>query len=215
MGCAEAKAPERWSAELVCCGLVQVFGFGGLRDAVSCAHIVQQEVAVGMNDLVADEFGDLVRAAIDARSWWQGLVGGDVADRAADLSEELLSCLGVGGLVWRISSTKRSSSVLCVLASGVSKGVGLSRAHAWDIRPVKGGCETPSSLRNESAQEDIKLLCWLFQPKGPISNLAGRPVASSTWALTTTPPNSWFGPVWLLGILFDVVAGDGFNVAIA
>ena len=28
--------------------------------------------------------------------------------------------------MWRISSTKRSSSVLCVLASGVSKGVGLS-----------------------------------------------------------------------------------------
>src|SRR5258708_7165928 len=50
-----------------------------------------------MNDRVADEFGDLVRAAVDAGSWWQGLVGRDVANRAADLSEEFLSCQGVWG----------------------------------------------------------------------------------------------------------------------
>src|SRR5258707_10106620 len=39
----EPQAPERWCAELVCGGLVQVFGLGGLRDAVSCADIVQLE----------------------------------------------------------------------------------------------------------------------------------------------------------------------------
>ena len=64
IGCAEA--PGR--AEFVCGGLVQVFGFGCLRNAVFCAGIVQKEVAVGMHDRVADEFGNLARAAVDRGS---------------------------------------------------------------------------------------------------------------------------------------------------
>src|ERR1022692_434450 len=71
---AESQPPERWRAELVCSGLVQVFGLGGLRDAVSCTDIVQQKVAVGVDDRIAQELRDFVRAAVDARSGWQSLI---------------------------------------------------------------------------------------------------------------------------------------------
>ena len=127
---------------------------GGLRDAVSCADIVQQEVAAGMDDRITQELRNLVRATVDARSWRQSLVGWDVANRAADLGEELFACQGVGacglaarlasrtgGLVWRISSTRRpvrSSEPSCPECRGVQ---GCRWARAWDIRPGRGGCE--------------------------------------------------------------------------
>jgi hypothetical protein len=63
----EALSPEWRSAKLVCGGLVKVFGLGGLRDAISCPHAVKQEVAVGVDDRIADELGDLVGTTVDER----------------------------------------------------------------------------------------------------------------------------------------------------
>ena len=92
----EAQSPEWRSAKLVCGGLVEVFGLGGLGDAVSCTDIMKQEIAVGMNDRIADELGDLVHAAVDSGPWPQGLVARDVANRAADLVKQLLARQGFG-----------------------------------------------------------------------------------------------------------------------
>jgi hypothetical protein len=71
--------------------LVQILRFGGLADAVSCPNVVQQEIAVGMNDRVAGKLRDFVRAAINARSGRQGFVGRNVADCAANVGKEFLS----------------------------------------------------------------------------------------------------------------------------
>lgn len=60
IGCAEARG----RVELVCGGLVEVFGLGGLRDAFPCADVVQKDVAIEMDDRVADEFGNHVRVAV-------------------------------------------------------------------------------------------------------------------------------------------------------
>ena len=49
-----------------------------------------------MDDRIAQELRDFVGAAVDAPPRRQSLVGWDMANRAADLGEELLSCLGVG-----------------------------------------------------------------------------------------------------------------------
>jgi hypothetical protein len=92
----EAQSPERWSAELVCGGLVEVFGLSGLGDAISRANVVKQEVAVRMNECIANESWDLVRTIVDSRSWPKGLVAWNVAKRAADLIKEFLPCSGVG-----------------------------------------------------------------------------------------------------------------------
>jgi len=40
--------------------------FVGLGDAVPCADIVQQEVAIGMDDRIAQELRNFVGAAVDA-----------------------------------------------------------------------------------------------------------------------------------------------------
>ena len=49
-----------------------------------------------MDDGIAQELRNFVSASVDARPWRQGLVRWNVANGAADLGEELLSCLGVG-----------------------------------------------------------------------------------------------------------------------
>jgi hypothetical protein len=49
------------------------------------------EIAVGMNDRVANKLRDFVRAAINARSGRQGFAGRNVADCAANVGKEFLS----------------------------------------------------------------------------------------------------------------------------
>src|SRR5262249_14539302 len=60
-----------------------------------CPYIVQEEVAVRMNDFVADRRGYGKRAAIDLGTRWRGRDGTDMANVAADRVEDLRSCLRI------------------------------------------------------------------------------------------------------------------------
>lgn len=64
---------------------------GSLRDAVTCLDVVQQEVAVRMNDLVSERLRHDERPAIDERARWHRREGRHVAGAAADLLEQRLA----------------------------------------------------------------------------------------------------------------------------
>ena len=110
VGHSEAETPQRCRSELVGGGLVEEFGFCGLGDTVSCAHVVQQEVAVGMDDLVPQELRDSIGSSIDPCSWAQRLVSCHMADCTADFSEEHFAGLG-GGSCCEIHIPRRRGRV--------------------------------------------------------------------------------------------------------
>ena len=85
---ARADSPQRRRAHFVGTSLSAI-----LDDAVSGAHIVQQEVTVRMDDLISQCRGYGERSAIDDRAGRSGHDPRDVADVAADLAEELLTGL--------------------------------------------------------------------------------------------------------------------------
>jgi hypothetical protein len=110
---AQTKTPQRGSAQLVL-RLQELEGrkiAPSLRregasvmlgdshdDAVAGAHIVEQEIAVGMNRLAAEGRGNRQRAAVNHRAFGRGGKRGNVAKGAADLVEELFAELGTGSL---------------------------------------------------------------------------------------------------------------------
>ena len=69
-----SQAPERHGAQLVSCVLRRI-----LHDAVAGSDVMQQEIAVRMNDLVAQSIGDSENSAIDNRSGGSGDNGADMA----------------------------------------------------------------------------------------------------------------------------------------
>jgi hypothetical protein len=82
---AHAKAPKRGGAKLVC-------GVRGtaLNDAIARPDIVEQKVAVGMNDLVAQSIRNRESAAIDDRACRNGDEGGEVTSGAAEPGKQSL-----------------------------------------------------------------------------------------------------------------------------
>jgi hypothetical protein len=64
----------------------------GLHDAVTGTDVVEPEVAVGMNDLVAQPSRHDEGAGGDSRSGWSGRNRGDMANVAADVVEQ--ACAG-------------------------------------------------------------------------------------------------------------------------
>jgi hypothetical protein len=67
-------------------------------DAVAGAHIVQQEITVGMNGLAAERSGNRQRAAVNRRAFGRGGERRDVTSGAADPVEEDLAELRAGSL---------------------------------------------------------------------------------------------------------------------
>src|SRR5215471_6956051 len=80
---AQPDTPERRSAQLLRSGRAAV-----LDDTVSCAHVVEQEVTVGMDDLVAERIWNDKRAAVNHRTRRSGNDGRNVASVAADAIED-------------------------------------------------------------------------------------------------------------------------------
>ena len=77
-----AQSPQRHSAQFVG-GVLR----GILDDAVAGFDVVKQEVAVRMDDFIAQGFRDGECSAVDDRSGWGGDYGADVAGGAADVLE--------------------------------------------------------------------------------------------------------------------------------
>ena len=63
-----------------------------MYDPVTGVDIVEQEIAVGMDDFVAQGVGDGKRAAINDRAGGGGNDGADMTSGAANFVEEQLSC---------------------------------------------------------------------------------------------------------------------------
>ena len=83
-------SPQRRSAHHVGCALSAV-----LHNAIAGSDIVQQEIAVWMDDLVAQLWWYSKRTPIDDRAWRRGRDRGYVADVATDRVEELRAGLGI------------------------------------------------------------------------------------------------------------------------
>src|SRR5436190_969486 len=64
---------------------------------VASADIVQQEVTIGVDDLLAERLRHCERPGIDDSADRSRLAGGDVTDGTANLSEKSGSSLGVSG----------------------------------------------------------------------------------------------------------------------
>lgn len=79
----EAHSPERRRAQFLRGGRAAV-----LDDSISCADVVEEEVAIGVDDFIAEGVGNDERAAVDDRACGRGNDGGDVASVAADLLED-------------------------------------------------------------------------------------------------------------------------------
>jgi len=85
-----AQSPERRSAQLVGRVLLR-----RLHDTVARADVVQQEIAVGMDNLVAESLRHGERAAVDGRAGRRSHNCAHVARAAADRFEDGLARLGV------------------------------------------------------------------------------------------------------------------------
>ena len=74
-----------------------VHGVGGtvLHDTIARSDVMQQEIAIGVNDLAAQSSRDGERSAVDLRTGWRSGDGSDMASGATDLGEDLLSGLRV------------------------------------------------------------------------------------------------------------------------
>src|ERR1700758_1723705 len=68
----------------------------GLDDAVAGLDVMQQKVAKGMDDLVAERHWYREGAAIDHRAWRRGRDGLNMTDIAADPLEQCLTDLSIG-----------------------------------------------------------------------------------------------------------------------
>src|ERR1700731_4603774 len=83
--------PPKWSrAELVRSILRP-----GLDDAVAGPDVVQQKIAVGMDDLVAERCRHGESSAIDHGARWRRVYGLDVTEIAADPLEQRLTGLAM------------------------------------------------------------------------------------------------------------------------
>jgi hypothetical protein len=87
-----AQTPERSGAQFVCSVLR-----GILYDTITRSHVMEQEVAEGMNDLVPQSFGNGKLSAVDDRPRGSGGDGWDVAGTALDLLEESFPSLSSCG----------------------------------------------------------------------------------------------------------------------
>ena len=87
-----AESPEGNGAQFVG-GVLR----GILDDAVAGTDVVEQEVAVGMDDFVAERIGDGERSAIDDRSGGSRDDAADVAGGTADVFEHSLALLSRRG----------------------------------------------------------------------------------------------------------------------
>src|SRR5206468_7300820 len=85
-------APQRLGAQLVARR-----GSAVLDDAVAGADVVQQEVAVRVDDLVAERRGNRQRAPVDAGAHRRGRDRRDVTDGAADRVEQVGASDRAGG----------------------------------------------------------------------------------------------------------------------
>ena len=85
-----AHSPQWRSAHHVGCALSAV-----LYDTIACSDVVQQEIAVRMDDLVAERRRYSECALIDDRARRSGSDRGYVADVATDRIEELCAGLGI------------------------------------------------------------------------------------------------------------------------
>ena len=86
-----AQSPKGRRAEFVC-GILRP----GLDDAVAGLDVMQQKVAKGMDDLVAERRWYREGPAIDHRARRRGRDGLNMTDIAADPLEQCLSGLGIG-----------------------------------------------------------------------------------------------------------------------
>ncbi len=205
--------------------MVQVFRFGGLGDAVSGAHIVQQEVAIGMDDRTAQELRDFVRTAVDARSWRQSLVGWDVANCAADLSEEHFSGVG-GGACGEVGVAGWRACVADFIYQAFQ--FGLVRL---GVRRVEGGGDVAGRVRRIFFR--VKAIAhaeFVAQRVGAGGHQAAvltlpaeaaylqfgrRTACFENRGANNDARDTKIRLALLLKILFDVPAADGFNVAVA
>src|SRR4029077_6124957 len=94
--------PPKWSGA----ELVRSILRPGLDDAVAGPDVVQQKIAVGMDDLVAERCRHGESSAIDHGARWRRVYGLDVTEIAADLLEQCMPELGIGsgrqdGVSWR------------------------------------------------------------------------------------------------------------------
>src|ERR1700730_8037533 len=80
-----AESPQRHGAQLISRVLRRI-----LDDAVAGFDVVQQEVAVGMNDLMPQSLRNSERSAVDDRPRWGRNNGADMASGAANPLEQVL-----------------------------------------------------------------------------------------------------------------------------
>src|SRR5690349_22644841 len=59
----------------------------GLHDAIACTNVVQQEITVRVEHLIAERRRNGIRAAQDRGARWRGGEGADMTGPAADLIE--------------------------------------------------------------------------------------------------------------------------------
>jgi len=120
------QAPKRRRAEFVR-GILRP----GLDDAVAGLDVMQQKIAVGMDDLVAERRRHGENAAIDQRARRRRRDGLDMADIAADPLEQRLAGLGirprrqVSVARWRLRTADELSEVVDIgqtKLSGTSSG---------------------------------------------------------------------------------------------
>ena len=87
-----AESPQRHGAQFIGGILRRI-----LDDAVAGFDVMEQEVAVGVNDFIAQGFRHGECSAVDNRSCGRGDDGADVAGGAADLLEYVLARLSGSG----------------------------------------------------------------------------------------------------------------------
>src|SRR5262245_27344921 len=92
---ARSERPQRSRSHLICCG--RIFRQWQDRYAVAGSDIVQQEIAIRMNDLVTERLWNGELAAIDFRSCPRRGDRGRVADRAADFVKQCFARGNVSG----------------------------------------------------------------------------------------------------------------------
>src|SRR5579859_843154 len=96
------QAPERYGAKFV--GSVR---WSGLHDAVAGPNVMQQEVTIGVNDLVAQSRGNRVGSAIDHRSRRCSYHRGHMTYAAPDVLKKLGADLRILGLCQRHVARRR------------------------------------------------------------------------------------------------------------
>src|ERR1700730_13378062 len=127
---AHAQAPQRRRAQLVGCVLRT-----RLYDSISSLDVVQQEIAVWMNDLVAQRLGNDKRSAVDDRSGASRRDGRNMTSAAAEGLEQVIP--GAGG---RCLREHRVARWHLRTADGLRKMIAVGETEiGWNVLGI--GCD--------------------------------------------------------------------------